>query len=40
MRLKRFLKLYEYEAKNILTQYGIPVPQGTVVTNANRTEAE
>jgi succinyl-CoA synthetase beta subunit len=31
------LKLYEYEAKNTLTQYGIPVPQGALVTNANRT---
>jgi succinyl-CoA synthetase beta subunit len=37
MRHKHFLKLYEYEAKNTLTQYGIPVPQGALVTNANRT---
>jgi succinyl-CoA synthetase beta subunit len=37
MRRKHFLKLYEYEAKNTLTQYGIPVPQGALVTNANRT---
>jgi len=29
------LKLYEYEAKNILAQYGIPVPQGALITNAN-----
>jgi succinyl-CoA synthetase beta subunit len=36
MRRKRFLKLYEYEAKNMLTQYGIPVPQGALITNANR----
>jgi succinyl-CoA synthetase beta subunit len=35
MRRKHFLKLYEYEAKNILTQYGIPVPQGTLITKAN-----
>jgi succinyl-CoA synthetase beta subunit len=35
MRRKHFLKLYEYEAKNILAQYGIPVPQGTLITNAN-----
>ena len=35
MRRKRFLKLYEYEAKNILAQYGIPVPQGALITNAN-----
>jgi succinyl-CoA synthetase beta subunit len=40
MRRKHFLKLYEYEAKNTLTQYGIPVPQGALITNANRaTEA-
>lgn len=31
------MKLYEYEAKNILTQYGIPAPQGVVITNANCT---
>ena len=37
MKRKHFLKLYEYEAKNTLTQYGIPVPQGALVTNANRT---
>jgi succinyl-CoA synthetase beta subunit len=37
MRRKHFLKLYECEAKNTLTQYGIPVPQGALVTNANRT---
>jgi succinyl-CoA synthetase beta subunit len=35
MRRKHFLKLYEYEAKNILTQYGIPVPQGALITKAN-----
>jgi succinyl-CoA synthetase beta subunit len=35
MRRKHFLKLYEYEAKNILTQYGIPAPQGVLITNAN-----
>jgi succinyl-CoA synthetase beta subunit len=34
MRRKSFLKLYEYEAKNILTQYGIPVPQGALITKA------
>jgi succinyl-CoA synthetase beta subunit len=38
MRLKRFLKLYEFEAKNILAQYGIRVPQGALVTNASRTK--
>jgi succinyl-CoA synthetase beta subunit len=35
MRRKHFLKLYEYEAKNILTQYGIPAPKGALITNAN-----
>jgi succinyl-CoA synthetase beta subunit len=34
MRRKRFLKLYEYEAKNVLAQYGISVPQGALITNA------
>jgi succinyl-CoA synthetase beta subunit len=37
MRRKDFLKLYEYEAKNILARYGILVPQGTLITNASRT---
>ena len=27
------MKLYEYEAKNILATYGIPTPQGEVVAN-------
>ncbi len=35
MRRKSLLKLYEYEAKNILTQYGIPVPQGALITKAD-----
>jgi succinyl-CoA synthetase beta subunit len=35
MRRKRFLKLYEYESKNMLTQYGIHVPQGALITNAD-----
>jgi succinyl-CoA synthetase beta subunit len=39
MRRKRFLKLYEYEAKNMLTQYGIPVPPGALITNANQAVA-
>jgi succinyl-CoA synthetase beta subunit len=30
-----FLKLYEYEAKNILKQYGLPVPKSTLITSAN-----
>jgi succinyl-CoA synthetase beta subunit len=30
------LKLYEFEAKNILTQYRIPVPQGTLITSADQ----
>ena len=36
MRRRHFLKLYEYEAKNILNQCGIPVPQGALITKANR----
>ena len=35
MRRKHFLKLYEYEAKNILKRYGLPVPQGALITSAN-----
>ena len=35
MRRKHFLKLYEYEAKNILRKHGIPVPQGALITNAD-----
>jgi succinyl-CoA synthetase beta subunit len=30
------LKLFEYEAKNILTKYGIPTPQGGLATNTNQ----
>ena len=33
MRRKRFLKLYEFEAKTILARYGVPVPQGALITN-------
>jgi succinyl-CoA synthetase beta subunit len=29
------LKLYEYEAKHILNRYGLPVPQGALITSAN-----
>jgi succinyl-CoA synthetase beta subunit len=29
------LKLYEYEAKHILKRYGLPVPQGALITSAN-----
>ena len=29
------MKLYEYEAKNVLAQYGIPVPHGALITTAN-----
>ena len=39
MRRKRFLKLYEYEAKNILKRYGLPVPQGVLITSANHSMA-
>ncbi len=31
------MKLYEFEAKNILAKYGILVPQGALITNASRT---
>jgi succinyl-CoA synthetase beta subunit len=37
MRRKHLLKLYEYEAKNILAPYGIPVPHGALIANASRT---
>lgn len=30
---KRKLKLFEYEAKNILEKYGIPIPQGGIAAN-------
>jgi succinyl-CoA synthetase beta subunit len=30
------MKLFEYEAKNILTKYGIPTPNGGLATNANQ----
>jgi len=30
------LKLFEYEAKNILAKYGIPTPQGGLATNASQ----
>ena len=29
------MKLYEYEAKKILKRYGLPVPQGALITSAN-----
>lgn len=29
------MKLYEYEAKNILKRHGLPVPQGALITSAN-----
>jgi len=32
------LKLFEYEAKNILKEYGIPVPKGDIVGNSNEAE--
>jgi len=31
-----FLKLYEYEAKNIVKQYGIPIPRGELVDNPDK----
>jgi len=33
------MKLFEFEAKNILQEYGIPVPRGRVASNANEAEA-
>jgi len=30
------LKLYEYEAKNILTEYGLPVPKRALITDTNQ----
>jgi len=30
------MKLFEYEAKNILTKYGIPTPNGGLATNASQ----
>jgi len=30
------MKLFEYEAKNILAKYGIPTPDGELVTNASQ----
>jgi len=30
------MKLFEYEAKNILTRYGIPTPHGELVANASQ----
>ena len=30
------MKLFEYEAKNILLEYGIPIPQGGLATNINQ----
>ena len=36
MRRKTTLKLFEYEAKNILARYGIPTPQGELATNTDQ----
>jgi len=33
------MKLFEYEAKNILRKYGIPVPKGDVASNSTEAEA-
>ena len=32
------MKLFEYEAKNILANYGIPTPQGGLATNPNQAQ--
>ena len=37
MRRKLLLKLYEFEAKRILKQYGITIPRGVLVTGDNLT---
>ena len=31
------MKLFEYEAKGEFAKYGIPIPQGTLITNPNQT---
>jgi len=36
VRRKTTLKLFEYEAKNILARYGIPTPQGELATNTDQ----
>ena len=33
------MKLFEFEAKNILVKYGIPIPEGNVANNADEAEA-
>lgn len=33
------MKLFEYEAKKILKEYGIPIPRGDTATNPNKAEA-
>ena len=33
------MKLFEFEAKNILTQYRIPVPKGGLANNASEAES-
>ncbi len=33
------MKLFEFEAKNILRKYGIPVPKGDVANNSTEAEA-
>ena len=33
------MKLFEYEAKNILKEYGIPVPKGDIATKSDEAEA-
>lgn len=33
------MKLYEYETKNILKEYGIPTPNGELATNSNQARA-
>ena len=33
------MKLFEFEAKNILTGYGIPIPKGNIASNSDEAEA-
>jgi len=33
------MKLFEFEAKNILTGYGIPIPKGNIASNLDEAEA-
>ena len=34
------MKLYEYEAKNIITEYGIPTPKGELAADTSQAAAK